>query len=295
MQIPFFMLLTRPSEGPQTISSNEDRLSNKPTVLQMVERRRSYDAFDIRISIRSFAESINQVERWANDGARTRTRLVTFTNVHMLTEGYRAPRFHLIHRQMDLNCPDGMPLVWLGRIHGKHFTRVCGPEFMEAFCANPAYGSLNHFFYGGREGVAERMIDKLKLQNPLLKVVGCYSPPFRSLSPEEDSSIVNRINESGADIVWVSLGCPKQEIWIHEHREKLHARVLIAVGLAFDIIAGDKERAPKLLRVAGLEWLYRLLQEPARLGRRYLQSNSLFLFMLFLSMFSRSRNHLIRT
>lgn len=161
---------------------------------------------------------------------------------------------------------------------------------MQEFCLHASPGNLRHFFYGGREGVAKRLIDKLKIENPFLQVAGYYSPPFRGISPEEDALIVNRINESGADIVWVSLSCPKQEIWIHEHRDKLHARVLIAVGLAFDIIAGDKRRAPKFLRDAGLEWLYRLLQEPVRLGNRYLKSNSLFLFMLFQSMFSKSKS-----
>jgi N-acetylglucosaminyldiphosphoundecaprenol N-acetyl-beta-D-mannosaminyltransferase len=270
-------------------SAKDNYVPPSPTKIQLVDRRRSFDAFKIRISIRSFAESINQVEKWVSE--KTRTRLVTFTNVHMLTEGYRSPWFHAIHSQMDLNCPDGTPLVWLGRLQGKQVTRVCGPEFMLAFCANASHANLHHFFYGGRDGVAERLIAKLKLQNPLLEVAGCYAPPFRAISPEEDNLIVNRINDSGADIVWVSLGCPKQEIWIHEHRDKLRAPVLIAVGLAFDIIAGDKTRAPKFLRDAGLEWLYRLMQEPARLGSRYLKSNSLFFYMLFLSMFSRPKSH----
>jgi N-acetylglucosaminyldiphosphoundecaprenol N-acetyl-beta-D-mannosaminyltransferase len=173
-----------------------------------------------------------------------------------------------------------MPLVWLGRLHGKQVTRVCGPEFMQAFCASASPGGIRHFFYGGRNGLAERLIAKLRLQNPSLQVAGCYAPPFRAISPEEDALIVNRINDSGADIVWVSLGCPKQEIWIHEHRDKLNAPVLIAVGLAFDVIAGDKARAPEILRNCGLEWLYRLMQEPARLGVRYLKSNSVFLYAL---------------
>jgi N-acetylglucosaminyldiphosphoundecaprenol N-acetyl-beta-D-mannosaminyltransferase len=289
MQKPFFMPFSRSSQAVLRNSANDNYAAASPAKLQLVDRRRSFEAFEIRISVRSFAESINQVERWASE--KTRTRLVTFTNVHMLTEGYRSPTFHMIHGKMDLNCPDGMPLVWLGRLHGKQVTRVCGPEFMLAFCANAAHGSLRHFFYGGKDGIAERLIDKLKIQNPLLQVAGYYAPPFRAISSEEDTLIVNQINDSGADIVWVSLGCPKQEIWIHEHRDKLHAPVLIAVGLAFDIIAGEKTRAPKFLRDVGLEWLYRLMQEPARLGNRYLKSNSLFLYMLFLSVFSRPKSY----
>lgn len=288
MQKPFLMSFSRQSQAVLRSSPDDNYIPPHRANLQLVERRQSFDAFQVRISIRSFAESINQVLEWASDKART--RLVTFTNVHMLTEGYRSVSFHTIHRQMDLNCPDGMPLVWLGRLRGKQVARVCGPDFMLAFFANTFHNDLRHYFYGGKEGVSERLIAKLKIQNPSIQVAGCFVPPFRAISSEEDTAIVNRINESGADIVWVSLGCPKQEIWIHEHRDKLDAPVLIAVGLAFDIIAGDKMRAPKFLRDVGLEWFYRLLQEPQRLGSRYLKSNSLFLYMLFQSMFLRSKD-----
>ena len=289
MKKPFLISFSRSSRADIRSSANDHYIAASPANLQQADRRHSFDAFDIRISLRSFAESISQVATWASENART--RLVTFTNVHMLTEGFRSDDFRKIHRQMDLNCPDGMPLVWLGRLRGRQVTRVCGPEFMEAFCANPSHHSLRHFFYGGKEGVAERLIAKLKIQNPLLQVAGYYAPPFRAISSEEDTSIVDRINDTDADVVWVSLGCPKQEIWIHEHRDKLRAPVLIAVGLAFDIVAGDKRRAPRLLSDVGLEWLYRLMQEPERLGKRYIQSNGLFFCMLFLSMFSRSKSH----
>ena len=289
MQKPISISFSRSSQAPKRSSPNDNHIAASPAHLRQVDRRHSFDAFDIRISLRSFAESISQVVTWVSENRRT--RLVTFTNVHMLTEGFRSDDFRKIHRQMDLNCPDGMPLVWLGRLHGRQVTRVCGPEFMEAFCADSSYQNLRHFFYGGKEGLAERLIARLKIRNPLLQVAGYYAPPFRVISSEEDTSIVNRINDSDADIVWVSLGCPKQEIWIHEHRDKLRAPVLIAVGLAFDLIAGDKRRAPRLLSDLGLEWLYRLMQEPARLGKRYIQSNSLFFYMLFLSIFSRSKSH----
>jgi N-acetylglucosaminyldiphosphoundecaprenol N-acetyl-beta-D-mannosaminyltransferase len=287
MRKPFRMLISPSSQSLLKTSAKDSDVTALSVNSKLVERRRSFEAFTIRISVRSSAESINQVQEWVS--AAVRTRLVTFTNVHMLTEGYLSPGFRKIHSQMDLNCPDGMPLVWLGRLHGKQVTRVCGPEFMQAFCASASPGGIRHFFYGGRNGLAERLIAKLRLQNPSLQVAGCYAPPFRAISPEEDALIVNRINDSGADIVWVSLGCPKQEIWIHEHRDKLNAPVLIAVGLAFDVIAGDKARAPEILRNCGLEWLYRLMQEPARLGVRYLKSNSVFFYMLFQSMFSRPK------
>jgi N-acetylglucosaminyldiphosphoundecaprenol N-acetyl-beta-D-mannosaminyltransferase len=285
MQKRFTLSTSLPSQSALPISTTDDCLSSYVANIQLVERRRSFDVWGVLISALSVDDTIRQVASWAKE--KTGTKLVSFTNVHMLTEGRRLPGFREIHAQMDLNCPDGMPLVWLGRLRTGEVTRVCGPEFMQAFCENTSHEGFRHFFYGGKEGVADRLIAKLRTHSPLLQIAGHYAPPFRASSPEEDAEVVRRINDSGADIVWVCLGCPKQEMWIHEHRDKLRASVLLAVGLAFDIVAGDRRRAPAFLRNAGLEWLYRLVQEPARLGTRYLKSNSLFLYMLFLSSFSR--------
>ena len=236
----------------------------------------------VPIKIYTLQEAISLVARWAREKAET--RLVSFVNVHMLTEGFYHPPFHRQLCTMDLTFADGMPLVWLGKLSGKRISRVCGPEFFEEFFATTAGDGLRHFFYGGNEGVAERVAAEFTCRYPGLQVVGCATPPFRPLTQDEDSSAIATINASRADVVWVSLGCPKQEAWLAEHRDKLRPSVLIAVGMAFDIIAGDRKRAPEVLCRAGLEWLYRFTKEPGRLGLRYLKSNLTFLVLVFVGM-----------
>jgi N-acetylglucosaminyldiphosphoundecaprenol N-acetyl-beta-D-mannosaminyltransferase len=208
---------------------------------------------------------------------------VHFMNVHMLAEAGRDAEFGAIIQCADLNFTDGMPLVWLARRanRGRDISQVCGPDFMPAFCKETARFHFRHFFYGGLPGVAEEVVRALKKTSPELEVVGYHCPPYGDkLSVEEDREICRMINESRADLVWVCLGCPVQERWLHRHRDKLTAPVLLAVGAAFDFTAGRLDRAPPLLRSAGLEWMYRLLKEPHRLWRRYLLSNSRFFYLL---------------
>ena len=229
----------------------------------------------------NLASAIRAVSSWIEQGEMG--RMVTFTNVHLLVEGIKDPELARLLQKSDLNCPDGMPLVWYGRKKtGKDVQRVCGPEFMPAFCAATATMNLRHFFYGGGAGVAAKAAEELQRKNPGMHIAGFYSPPFRPLTQDEDEEIVRFINAAKPDVVWVGLGCPKQEIWIDEHRNRLKVPVLLAVGLAIDIIAGTKRRAPRFLRILGLEWLYRLCQEPRRLWRRYIVTNSIFLFKLLM-------------
>jgi N-acetylglucosaminyldiphosphoundecaprenol N-acetyl-beta-D-mannosaminyltransferase len=179
--------------------------------------------------------------------------------------------------------PDGMPLVFLGRWLGHyHVERVYGPDVMLAFSELSAARGYTHFYYGGAEGLPEKLADTLRQRFPGLKVVGTYSPPFRALTPEEDQAIVERINAANPDVVWVGLGCPKQDIWMAQHRDKLHAPVLIGVGAAFDFLSGQKQQAPHWMQRYSLEWLYRLAHEPRRLWRRYLLYNPYFIFLVLL-------------
>ena len=207
--------------------------------------------------------------------------MVTFSTVHMLVEGTRNPGFLRLLRQTDMNFPDGKPLVWCGRRQtGKRIEQVCGPDFLPAFCKATAHLTLRHFFYGGAEGVAARAAAALERRFPGVQIAGVCSPPFRPLTGYEKEEVVRTINAARPDLLWVCLGCPKQEFWIDEFRERLDVPVLLAVGLAVDILAGAKARAPSLMRTLGLEWLYRLCQEPRRLWRRYLVGNSIFLYRL---------------
>jgi N-acetylglucosaminyldiphosphoundecaprenol N-acetyl-beta-D-mannosaminyltransferase len=233
----------------------------------------------VPVAATNMPSAIRTVCSWIERGDRG--RMVTFSTVHMLVEGIKSPGFFKLLQGSDMNCPDGMPLVWYGkRKAGKQVERVCGPDFLPAFCSATADRNFRHFFYGGAEGVAAKAARMLQQKNPGVQVAGVYSPPFRTLTMEEKQGIVDTINASRADVVWVCLGCPKQESWIDEFRKELNVPVLLAVGLAVDILAGSKKRAPRIMRSFGLEWFYRLCQEPQRLWRRYLIYNSIFLYRL---------------
>jgi N-acetylglucosaminyldiphosphoundecaprenol N-acetyl-beta-D-mannosaminyltransferase len=175
--------------------------------------------------------------------------------------------------------PDGMPVVWLTRAAGNpHAGRVYGPDLMLDFCARSVGPGYRHYFYGGAEGVPGQLAAALTARFPGLQVVGGYSPPFRPLTAEEDRQVVARINAARPDVVWVGLGSPKQDLWMAEHRERLSAPLLVGVGAAFDLHAGRTRQAPRWLMRLGLEWLFRLLQEPGRLWRRYLIGNPRFIW-----------------
>ena len=185
--------------------------------------------------------------------------------------------------------PDGMPLVWLGRASGLAVERVCGPDFMPALIEQSISRGRSHFFYGGAPGVPEALAARLSARFPGLKIAGTLSPPFRPLSVEEGRQIVKRINSSAADYVWVGLGTPKQDLWLAAHRESLRAPALLAVGAAFDLLAGKRRRAPRWMQRTGLEWIYRLATEPRRLARRYTALNGRFVGLLLLDHLRRAR------
>ncbi len=237
----------------------------------------------VPVAATNLSSAIARVRSWIENGDRGRT--VTFATVHMLVEGIRNPGMVRLLARTDMNCPDGMPLVWYGRRRAAApVERVCGPDFLPAFCAATADMNLRHYFYGGAEGIAEKAAAELQRIHPGVQIAGTFSPPFRALSADEKDEIARTINAARPHVVWVSLGCPKQELWIDEFRSRLDAPVLLAVGLALDIAAGAKGRAPAPLRSLGLEWLFRLCQEPRRLWRRYLVYNSIFLYHVLAEM-----------
>lgn len=224
-------------------------------------------------------EAIQQVNAWVDTGPPG--RLVTFANVHMIVEAQADNGLKQVLLHADLNCPDGKPLSWIGKFsYGDRVAQVAGPDFINKFCEQSAQLGQRHYIYGGAPGVAEQAAKNLIAKYPELCIVGTYSPPFRPLSSSEQAHVCRQINESGAQLVWVCLGCPKQEKWMLEYRNQLSAKVLLGVGQAIDILAGTKDRAPELLRRAGLEWAYRLVREPRRLWKRYLVTNFLFLFWM---------------
>jgi N-acetylglucosaminyldiphosphoundecaprenol N-acetyl-beta-D-mannosaminyltransferase len=215
------------------------------------------------------------IDQWISQGDR---RYICVTGVHGVMESQRDPLLRYVHNRSGLTAPDGMPLVWAGWAAGaRHMDRVYGPDLMLAACERAAARGYSSFFYGGRPGVAERLAARLVGAFPGLKIAGTYAPPFRELSAQEDENVVQLISAAQPDLVWVGLGTPKQELWMAAHAHRIDAGVLIGVGAAFDIHAGLTRQAPHWMQRSGLEWAFRLAQEPRRLSRRYLYNNPRFL------------------
>jgi N-acetylglucosaminyldiphosphoundecaprenol N-acetyl-beta-D-mannosaminyltransferase len=186
------------------------------------------------------------------------------------------PSFAAVLRQADLATPDGAPVAWmLRRLGHPGQERINGPDLMWRWCGTAAQQGASIFLLGSAAATLARLEERLRATWPQLRIAGSLSPPFRPLTPAEDAQVIERINTSGAGVVFVSLGCPKQERWMAEHRGAVRA-VMIGVGAAFDFHAGTVSRAPVWMRQHGLEWLHRLLSEPRRLWRRYLFTNSAF-------------------
>ncbi len=221
----------------------------------------------------SWPIALSRLSRWA---AARESRYVCICNVHSVVTARLDPRFAMIIRQADMATPDGAPIAWLmRRLGAPRQERINGPDLMWLYCAQAAPREESIFLYGGHHGTLHILEQMLRKHFPELRIAGAYSPPYRALTAEEDEAVVAMINASGAGTVWVSLGCPKQERWMAEHRGRIQA-TMIGVGAAFDYHAGTITRAPLWMQRAGLEWFHRLCCEPRRLWRRYLYTNTLF-------------------
>jgi N-acetylglucosaminyldiphosphoundecaprenol N-acetyl-beta-D-mannosaminyltransferase len=217
--------------------------------------------------------AVNRLLRWAH--ARE-SRYVTICNVHVVVSASRDAAYREIINGSDMATPDGAPVAWMLRRQGfAGQSRISGPDLMWALCERAEGERLPVVCYGSTDATLALLDARLRAAFPTLKVV-MESPPFRALTAEEDTAAVERINTSGAGIVFVGLGCPKQERWMAEHRGRVNA-VMIGVGAAFDFHAGTVQRAPAWMRDNGLEWLHRLASEPRRLWKRYLVTNTLFI------------------
>jgi N-acetylglucosaminyldiphosphoundecaprenol N-acetyl-beta-D-mannosaminyltransferase len=204
--------------------------------------------------------------------------MVCVANVHMLMEAFDDSGFRGLVNSADRVTPDGVPLVAALRRAGlTHAQRVYGPTLTPAVCARAEQLGLSVGFYGGTDDVIEALGSELSSRYPKLDIAYSHAPPFRALSEAEDAEVVAAIRASGVKILFVGLGCPKQERWMAEHRESL-ACVMLGVGAAFDFLAGRKRQAPAWMQGLSLEWLFRLATEPRRLWRRYLIGNTRFLY-----------------
>jgi N-acetylglucosaminyldiphosphoundecaprenol N-acetyl-beta-D-mannosaminyltransferase len=202
---------------------------------------------------------------------------VCVTGVHGVSEAQTDSAFRSILNCAFLNTPDGVPMVWMGRLQGfSNMGRVYGPDLMLKVCEFTQSSGHKHFFYGGGPGVADQLHSQLKVQFPRLNVVGTFTPPYRPLTDLEEQSLIDRVSKAKPDIIWVGLSTPKQERFMAGLGQRLETTLLFGVGAAFDFHTGRVRQAPRWMQRSGLEWLFRLSCEPTRLWKRYLKNNPLF-------------------
>jgi len=224
-------------------------------------------------SPRGYDEAVDLIAGWAEQRVARTIGVATVNNV---MESHDDPAFLDVMNGCDLVTPDGMPLVWSSSILGvSSATRVCGPQLTPLLLERAAERGIAVGFYGGDPATIEALGTVAATRWPALEVAYSYSPPFRPLTADEDAAVVDAIVDAGVSLLFVGLGCPKQERWMAEHRDRLPL-VTIGVGAAFDFLAGSKRQAPRLLQRTGLEWAFRLVSEPRRLWRRYLRQNPRF-------------------
>lgn len=237
------------------------------------------DILGVHIDAQTFTEATTTLVSWAQDDGK---RYVCTCPVYTLMMCRERPNVHAAVNGADMVTADGMPIVWLQRRLGvRSAERVYGPDLLLALCEATRNTGIRHAFWGGLPGVAETLATKLVERFPGLHIADAYAPPVSDISTEVDTTAVKRLNASAAQIVWVGLGSPKQDLWMALHRPVLDAPLLIGIGAAFDLISGTKRQAPRWMQRSGLEWLYRLMQEPRRLGKRYLVYNPQFVWLVF--------------
>ena len=228
---------------------------------------------------KTLVDAVQELRQDVLAGNPPLNRCMSATGGHGLVYAQRNPDFALLLNRFYRNLPDGMPGVWIGRLKGaKNMRRCPGPDFFEAVMKATASDNINHFFCGGREGVAQELKEACRVKFANQHVVGVYTPPFRPMTTTELQALAAAIEHSGADVVWLGISTPKQEMLAEELCKYLKTSYVIAVGAAFDFHTDRAKKAPKWIGSIGLEWLYRLLMEPRRLYKRYAVVVPLFLW-----------------
>jgi N-acetylglucosaminyldiphosphoundecaprenol N-acetyl-beta-D-mannosaminyltransferase len=240
------------------------------------------DVLGVKLSAIDLSRAVDMADR--SIAAQNR-RYICVTGVHGVMEAQKDSEFRRILNQAFINAPDGMPMSWVGHHQGlSQMDRVYGPDFMAAMCQLSVERDYRNFLYGGEPGVAELLKEALQTRFPGLQVVGTYTPPFRSLSREEEGTVLNQVWGSKPHILWVGLSTPKQERFMAHYIDRLQVPLLVGVGAAFDFHTGRIRDSPHWIKRAGLQWLHRLLQDPRRLWRRYLRNNPAFVWNIALQM-----------
>jgi N-acetylglucosaminyldiphosphoundecaprenol N-acetyl-beta-D-mannosaminyltransferase len=228
----------------------------------------SFRILGVRVDAVQMSDAVKRLCSWL-ENPQAVTHYVAVTGMHGVAESRQNEEFRRVLNTAGMVVPDGMPLVWLGRLQGfplRH--RVCGSELMDRFCQVTG-NAYRHFFFGGAPGVAEELAQILHEKHGIV-IAGAYTPPFRPLTDAEERELASIVDEASPHVFWVGLSTPKQEKWMYEHRHKLSVPVMLGVGAAFDMNSGNLRRAPEWMRENGLEWLFRLGCEPRRLWKRYL-------------------------
>jgi N-acetylglucosaminyldiphosphoundecaprenol N-acetyl-beta-D-mannosaminyltransferase len=211
---------------------------------------------------------VRMMAQWAK-GDRSRVRWIVVADMHAVVESHNQPEFRAMLETADLRVPDGIGLVHVARLKGIPLkSRVAGTDLMRAFFRETAGEGPRHYFYGDTDQTLHHLGRNLQAEFPGVTIAGCYSPPFRPLTQEEDDVVIQRINEAKPDVLWVGLGLPKQEQWIFNHRHRLKVPLVLGVGAAFKFLAGTVKRAPQWVCDLGFEWLWRFAREPRRLWKR---------------------------
>jgi N-acetylglucosaminyldiphosphoundecaprenol N-acetyl-beta-D-mannosaminyltransferase len=240
------------------------------------------------ISTLSFKDQINLIIDWAR---KNQSKMICVANVHMLIEAWKNPDFASILRDTDLATPDGMPLVWMLKLLGcRQAERVAGMDIFRAICRQAEIEYLSIFLLGSLPEILDKISHRLSIEFPNLKIAGSESPLFRPLPSEPDMDMVQTINASGAKILFIALGCPKQELWMAQHRGKIQA-VMIGVGGVFPVYAGAIKETPRFMQRNGLEWLFRFSQEPKRLWKRYATTIPVFIWLMLKQVIDSKHNH----
>ena len=228
----------------------------------------------VNIAVTNMAQTVQYIE---NNLEELRGKYICVSNVHTTIMAHDNPAYRNVQNSAAIALPDGKPLSVVSRIRGyTEAERVTGPDLMGELFARE--NGLKHFFYGDKEETLQILQQKLKEKYPDIQIAGMISPPFRSLSQEEEKAYIQQINDSGADIIWIGLGAPKQENWMYEHQGMFQG-VMIGVGAGFSYHAGLIKRAPEWMQKMSLEWFYRLMQDPVRLFKRYFTTNLKFILL----------------
>lgn len=234
----------------------------------------------VNIAATNMKETLQYIER---NLAAMYGKYICISNVHTTILAHDYEYYKNIQNNSILALPDGKPLSVICKKRGfKKTNRIAGPDLMDEIFRLSENSGYRHYFYGSTKSTLDKLEKNLKLKYPALNIVGMYAPPFRKLSEEEDHHIVNIINHKIVDFVWIGLGAPKQEIWMSEHQDKING-LMIGVGAGFDYYADNLKRAPLWMQKMSLEWAFRLIQDPKRLLKRYLITNSKFIYFIVFS------------